>query len=177
MNCTLLWKQVWLSRPYCLSTSNNHWRITTKLQVFLALVPGRHYARRLLANSSYYNMPPTLIYFHFLTDCEWVDNSEKPDAKVDEFEQWKKQQMLLANKLTPLDEVPPIKQGEVHYLLISLSSNTINIKQMLVFFHDFQGHFFQGFLLPDLNNTKNSVLDWVLKLVEDWNRREMLHVS
>jgi hypothetical protein len=48
-----------------------------------------------------------------LTDTGWVD-SDKPDAKVDEFEQWKKQQMLLSDKEVPLDEAPPRSQDEVN---------------------------------------------------------------
>ncbi|CAB4023851.1 Hypothetical predicted protein, partial [Paramuricea clavata] len=44
-------------------------------------------------------------------DTGWVD-SDKPDAKVDEFEQWKKQQMVLSNKEVPLDEAPPRSQDE-----------------------------------------------------------------
>jgi hypothetical protein len=54
-----------------------------------------------------------------LIDNEWID-SDKPDTKVDEFEQWKTQQKVLAAKTQiPSDEAPPRTQDEVNLLSCS----------------------------------------------------------
>ena len=52
------------------------------------------------------------LFVCVFTDSEWVD-SDKPDAKVDEFEEWKKQQKEWVDKQTPLDEAPPCYHDEV----------------------------------------------------------------
>ena len=50
--------------------------------------------------------------YDFFTGSEWID-SDQPDAKVDEFEEWKKQQKQSAGKQTTLDEAPPRYHDEV----------------------------------------------------------------
>ena len=50
--------------------------------------------------------------YYILTDSEWVD-SQEPDDKVGEFEQWKKQQKMFGRQQVPSDEAPPRVQDEV----------------------------------------------------------------
>ena len=50
--------------------------------------------------------------YDFFAGSEWID-SDQPDAKVDEFEEWKKQQKQSADKQTTLDEAPPRYHDEV----------------------------------------------------------------
>ena len=50
--------------------------------------------------------------YDFFAGSEWID-SDQPDAKVDEFEEWKKQQKQSAGKQTTLDEAPPRYHDEV----------------------------------------------------------------